>query len=134
LIRSLRMARVDVDELYRMIRDDERPLVVDVRSAASQQQGRIPGAVWIDSKAFEQTLRAQGLQERTAEEVIVYCACPNEASAAQVARKLMQAGFRRVRPLAGGIDAWVARGYDVEMPTLAATMPAAAGDSQGASR
>jgi 3-mercaptopyruvate sulfurtransferase SseA len=28
----------------------------------------------------------------------------------------MRAGFRRVRPLAGGIEAWVARGYDVEMP------------------
>lgn len=116
LLRSLRMARVEVDELYRMIHDDERPLIVDVRSAGSQQQGRIPGAVWIDNKAFEQTLRAQGLHERSAEEVIVYCACPNEASAAQVARKLMRAGFRRVRPLAGGIEAWVARGYDVEMP------------------
>jgi membrane protein DedA with SNARE-associated domain/rhodanese-related sulfurtransferase len=116
LVRSLRMARVDVDELNRMIQDGERPLIVDVRSAASQQQGRIPGAVWIDNKAFEQTLHARGLHERGAEEVIVYCACPNEASAAQVARKLMRAGFRRVRPLAGGIEAWVARGYDVEMP------------------
>lgn len=116
LVRSLRMARVDVDALNRMIAGDERPLIVDVRSAASQQQGRIPGAVWIDSRAFEQSLRAQGLHERTAEDVIVYCACPNEVSAAQVARKLMRAGFRRVRPLAGGIDAWVARGYAVEMP------------------
>jgi rhodanese-related sulfurtransferase len=119
LVRSLRMARVDVDELNRMIRDDERPLIVDVRSAASQQEGRIPGAVWIDGKAFEQMLRAQGLHERSAEDVIVYCACPNEASAALVARKLMRAGFRRVRPLAGGIEAWVARGYDVEIPSIA---------------
>jgi len=128
LVRSLRMARVEVDELYRMIQDDARPLIVDVRSAASQRSGRIPGAVWIDSKAFERTLSAQGLDKRSAEEVIVYCACPNEASAAQVARKLMRAGFRRVRPLAGGIDAWVARGYDVEMPAPAATAPASAGD------
>jgi len=119
LVRTLRMARVDVDELYRMIRDDKRPLIVDVRSAASQKEGRIPGAVWIDSKAFEQTVRAQGLQDRSAEEVIVYCACPNDASAALVARKLMRSGFRRVRPLAGGIEAWVSRGYDVEVPTTA---------------
>jgi membrane protein DedA with SNARE-associated domain/rhodanese-related sulfurtransferase len=119
LVRSLRMARVDVDELYRMIRDDERPLIVDVRSAASQQEGRIPGAVWIDGKAVEQMLRAQGLHGGSAEEVIVYCACPNEASAAQVARQLMRAGFRRVRPLAGGIEAWVARGYEVEGPSIA---------------
>ena len=119
LVRSLRMARVDVDELNRMIRDDERPLIVDVRSAASQQEGRIPGAVWIDGKAFEQMLRAQGLHERSAEDVIVYCACPNEASAALVARQLMRASFRRVRPLAGGIEAWVARGYELEVPSIA---------------
>ena len=49
-----------------------------------------------------------------ADEVIVYCACPNEASAAMVAKKLMRASFKRVRPLAGGIEAWVERGYETE--------------------
>jgi len=47
-------------------------------------------------------------------EVIVYCACPNEASAARVAKKLMERGYRRVRPLTGGIDAWVAAGYNID--------------------
>jgi membrane protein DedA with SNARE-associated domain/rhodanese-related sulfurtransferase len=117
LVRSLRMARVSVDELNDMIAGDRRPLIVDVRSQASQLEGRIPGAIWIDSNAFDASLRAQAaaLEERAADEVVVYCACPNEASAAMVARKLMRAGFRRVRPLAGGIDAWVARGYEVEI-------------------
>ncbi len=115
LVRALRMARVDVDELYAMIANGDRPLIVDVRTAASLQDGRIPGAVWIDSQAVEQSVRAQALHERGAGEVIVYCACPNEASAAKVAKQLMRAGFRRVRPLAGGIEAWVARGYAVEM-------------------
>jgi membrane protein DedA with SNARE-associated domain/rhodanese-related sulfurtransferase len=115
LVRSLRMARISVDELNDMVTGDEHPLIIDVRSLASQREGRIPGAVWIDSNAFDQSLRAQGLQERTAEEVIVYCACPNEVSAAKVAKKLMRAGFTRVRPLAGGIEAWVARGFDVEI-------------------
>jgi 3-mercaptopyruvate sulfurtransferase SseA len=31
-----------------------------------------------------------------------------------LARTLMGRGFKRVRPLHGGIDAWVARGYGVE--------------------
>ncbi len=115
LIRTLRMARVSVDELNAMLARDERPLVVDVRSRAGLRQGgRIPGAVWIDSHAFDDSLRAAGLHERLADEVIVYCACPNEASAAAVAKQLMRAGFRRVRPLGGGIDAWVERGYAVE--------------------
>jgi membrane protein DedA with SNARE-associated domain/rhodanese-related sulfurtransferase len=114
LIRTLRMARVSVDELNQMIARNERPLIVDVRSAASRGQGRIPGAVWIDSHAFDAGMQALAPHERAADEVVVYCACPNEASAANVARKLMRAGFKRVRPLAGGIEAWTARGYAVD--------------------
>jgi membrane protein DedA with SNARE-associated domain/rhodanese-related sulfurtransferase len=114
LMRTLRMARVSVDELHGMIARDERPLIVDVRSPTSQRQGRIPGAVWIDNHAFDESMRAAGLHDSSTSEVIVYCACPNEASAAVVAKKLMRAGFKRVRPLAGGIDAWVEKGYDVE--------------------
>jgi membrane protein DedA with SNARE-associated domain/rhodanese-related sulfurtransferase len=116
LIQTLRMARVGVDELDAMLRRGERPVIVDVRSPASQREGRIPGAVWIDDRTFEASLRASGLEDSAADEVIVYCACPNEASAALVAKRLMRAGFKRVRPLAGGIEAWVERGYAVEVP------------------
>lgn len=114
LMHTLKMARVSVDELHDMIAGGERPLIVDVRSPTSQSQGRIPGAVWIDSHAFDDSMQAAGLHDHPAGEVIVYCACPNEASAALVAKKLMRAGFKRVRPLAGGIEAWVEKGYDVE--------------------
>jgi membrane protein DedA with SNARE-associated domain/rhodanese-related sulfurtransferase len=114
LIRTLRMARISVDELNDMLRNGLRPLVVDVRSPSSHAQGRIPGAVWIDDHAFDESLQAQRLHERTADEIIVYCACPNEASAALVAKKLMRAGFARVRPLAGGIEAWMGQGYELE--------------------
>ena len=58
---------------------------------------------------------AEGLVGVPAEgEVIVYCACPNEASAVTIAQKLRGLGFKRVRPLHGGIDAWIEAGHDVE--------------------
>ncbi len=113
LIRQLRMTRITVDELAALLARGERPLIVDVRSPTAQRQGRIPGALWIDSQAFDESLHAQGLDERLEDEVIVYCACPNEVSAAAVARQLMKAGFSRVRPLGGGIEAWQAQGYPV---------------------
>jgi len=47
-------------------------------------------------------------------EIIFYCTCPNEASAATVAKKLIELGYTRVRPLHGGLDAWIAAGYEVE--------------------
>lgn len=113
--RQLRMARVTVQELNRLLSGDEPPLVVDARSSTSRSAGAIPGSVWVDLHAADSTLGdlpAGG-------EVIVYCACPNEASAALVARRLLRAGFTRVRPLAGGIDAWVAAGYRVERDAAA---------------
>ena len=47
-------------------------------------------------------------------EVIVYCACPNEATAVKVAQMLRKVGYKRIRPLYGGIDAWIEAGNAVE--------------------
>src|SRR2546426_6492307 len=63
-------------------------------------------------------------------EVVLYCACPNEASAAYAAKKLLDRGYVRVRPLLGGLDAWVAAGHEVEhrprvVPLSAASTTAA---------
>ena len=71
--------------------------------------------MWIDSQAFARACKRAACTSASGHEVIVYCACPNEASAAMVARQLMRAGFKRVRPLAGGFDAWVERGFAVQV-------------------
>lgn len=110
LLHQLRMARVSVEELSAMLKGEPRPLVIDVRSSGGRDSGIIPGSRWVEIKALDEELRSIPL----ADEVIVYCACPNEASAANVAKRLMKAGFRRVRPLQGGIDAWVASGRPLE--------------------
>ena len=47
--------------------------------------------------------------------IVVYCACPNEASAARIAKMLKARGFTRVRPLAGGIEDWVKAGHRIEL-------------------
>ena len=109
-LKSLRMARITVEELNDLLQQGQTPLIVDVRPSVSQQIERIPGAVVLSVDE----LTGADFEELVEGEVIVYCACPNEASAAVVAKKLMQRGYTRVRPLAGGIDAWIAAGYGVE--------------------
>jgi membrane protein DedA with SNARE-associated domain len=112
LLRKLRMARVSVDELHTMLKGDPPPLVIDVRSAFGREGGVIPGSRWIEPRAPDEEL----LSLPATDEVVIYCACPNEVSAAAVAKRLMKAGFVRVRPLKGGIDAWVASGLPLELP------------------
>lgn len=109
--KSLEMARISVDELNTMLEEGNAPTIIDVRSPLSQQDGRIPGAVTISNQEI-QTFVFDGPVEG---EVVVYCACPNEASAAMVARQLMRRGYTRVRPLTGGIDAWRAAGYAIDV-------------------
>jgi rhodanese-related sulfurtransferase len=100
-----------VDELRTLLTGGRPTKVLDVRSPISQAlTGRIPGAITVDASNIKVDLLA--VEPET--EVVVYCACPNEATAAKVAKALIRHGFKRVRPLAGGIDAWIAAGYDVE--------------------
>jgi len=108
--RQLHMDRITVDELRAMLDDGRAPSVLDVRSVASQRDGRIPGATAVDSQNLRQAIAAI----KPTGEVVVYCACPNDASAVSIARQLIKLGFSRVRPLQGGIDAWIAAGYVVD--------------------
>lgn len=104
--RQLRMDRITVQELFRLLQAGSQVRLIDARPNDSRvRDGMIPGAI-----AFEALLRDVVHGERGGE-VVVYCACPNEASAARIARKLKNMGFHPVRPLAGGIHAWQDAGF-----------------------
>ena len=106
-IRQLRMDRITVPELVTLLDNETRPLVLDVRSRAARAEGVIPGAIPAHPNEMHPTLEAY---DRNAE-IVVYCACPNEASAAEAAKHLKSAGFKKIRPLLGGIEAWVKAGH-----------------------
>jgi membrane protein DedA with SNARE-associated domain/rhodanese-related sulfurtransferase len=108
-IRQLRMDRITVDELVRLLDNESRPLVLDVRSRAARAEGVIPGAIAAHPSEMDPALKAY---DRNAE-IVIYCACPNEASAAQAAKHLKSAGFKKIRPLLGGVEAWVKAGHQL---------------------
>lgn len=109
--RLLRMARINVEELYALIQAGASPLIIDVRSITARElEPRwIPGALHVPLQDVAHHLKELPRDRDT----ILYCSCPSEASAARVAKILMNHGFKRVRPLYGGLDAWVAAGYAV---------------------
>jgi membrane protein DedA with SNARE-associated domain/rhodanese-related sulfurtransferase len=104
---QIRMSRISIDELTEMIEKAAGPTILDVRTAEHRaKQGWIHGAIHVRD--------VNELDLDPEKEVVVYCDCPNEASAAVVAKKLMDKGFRHVRPLAGGMEAWVAQGRPID--------------------
>ncbi|WP_046972253.1 VTT domain-containing protein [Dyella japonica] len=111
LIRALRMARITVQELNDELNKGRTPAIVDVRSEAARilDSRVIPGALLADVNSVDLIVNAVPLDA----ELVIYCTCPNEASAALVAKALMSRGYKRVRPLLGGLDAWDEAGYPV---------------------
>jgi membrane protein DedA with SNARE-associated domain/rhodanese-related sulfurtransferase len=121
--KMLRMARISVEDLYRLMQGGVAPVIVDVRSqtARNLEPRWIPGAIHVPLNDVARHLRDLPRDR----DIILYCTCPSEASAARVARVLMKQGFKRVRPLSGGLEAWLAAGYAVELaPPAAAMAPA----------
>jgi membrane protein DedA with SNARE-associated domain/rhodanese-related sulfurtransferase len=118
VLRELRIARITVDELRRMQEAGEGIFVVDLRSEVDLQLDPvvIAGAIHFFPKEIEN--RHQEIPRDR--DVVVYCSCPNEATAARVALLLRKRGITRVRPLLGGIDAWRERKYPLDPHPVAA--------------
>ena len=111
-LRSLRMARISVEELNALLDSDTPPIILDTRAPHLIEDGWIPGAQFVTLETADQW-QLDGDQDAP---VILYCACPNEVTAAKVAKKLISKGYRNIRPLTGGIDAWRDAGYAVNTP------------------
>ena len=111
VLRITGMPRATVGELQALLDSDAPPIVIDVRGEAGVQVDprRIPGAVPLALKTIQER-GALPFDHDGAREVILYCSCPNEVSAALGAQALLERGLKRARPLAGGLEAWVAAG------------------------
>jgi membrane protein DedA with SNARE-associated domain/rhodanese-related sulfurtransferase len=104
---EIRMARITTGELQSLLQSMPSTVLLDARTEESRESsGWIPGSVHVRDLS---ELRAD-----PQDEIVVYCDCPNDASAATVAKALQARGFKRVRPLAGGLEAWRAQGFPVQ--------------------
>jgi membrane protein DedA with SNARE-associated domain/rhodanese-related sulfurtransferase len=114
-IRRLKMARISATELAGLIDAGQNPIIFDVRSAeARKRDGIIPGSIG----AHPDEIMGIATRYPHDAELIVYCSCPNEASAAAAALHLKRAGFKKIRPLLGGIEAWTKAGRPIEIITM----------------
>ena len=106
-LQAHRMERIGIDELKALMDSGNKPTILDVRTVAAREQDG-----WISGDRIAHDVTDLPLAPDL--EVVVYCDCPNEASAAVFARKLKAKGFVHVRPLAGGLEAWRAKGYPMD--------------------
>ncbi|HEY9239594.1 MAG TPA: VTT domain-containing protein [Burkholderiaceae bacterium] len=115
MLLAIDIPRVTVDELHALMASDAPPVVIDVRSPAGAElePRRIPGALVLHLQDMKKN---RGIPELPHDRhVVLYCNCPNEVTAAMAARLLAAQGVTQARPLAGGLDAWLASGHPTEI-------------------
>ena len=98
-----RLVRIAPAEVAEMLANEEALLILDARSslARAEDARTFPGAI-----EFEVTADLELLPGDARDKILVtFCTCPNEASAALLAERLIKAGYERVRVLTGGEDA-----------------------------
>ena len=101
--KGMQVERISMDELKELIESGHDPVIIDARSVTAQKlDPAIPGAL-IYNACEPDRLMATLDKDR---HIVVYCSCPNDVTAAQVAKQLLANGFHRARPLHGGLDAW----------------------------
>ncbi|MGE5386845.1 MAG: rhodanese-like domain-containing protein, partial [Betaproteobacteria bacterium] len=66
--------------------------------------GPVAGAIRTDFDRLAETVRDWPKDQL----IVTMCACPQDASAIKAAHLLLKRGYRSVRPLRGGYEAWVA--------------------------
>jgi len=115
MLMQIDIPRVSVDELMDLMDSETPPLVIDVRSRAGAElePRRIPGAIVLHLPDLRKNRGIPDLPRDR--EIVVYCNCPNEVTAALAARLLAAQGAAQARPLAGGLDAWLAAGRPTEI-------------------
>jgi rhodanese-related sulfurtransferase len=107
---------VDVVQLRMISRDElllrlDEVTVLDARPAKSYESStdRIRGAVRVDT---DNLAWAAGQDKN--QPLVVYCDCPGDEAAVDVARRLIERGFTNVWALRGGLAEWKRAGLPTE--------------------
>jgi len=117
---AVQMQRITVDELKQLLLDGHEPILVDARSATAQSlEPAVPGALLVNGD-LSSVLRSLPKDRH----IIVYCSCPNDVTAAHVAKQMFAQGYEYARPLHGGLDAWnTAFAHELRRPRDGETTP-----------
>ena len=113
-LRQFRLAQISAEELNDKLKLGDQILLLDLQGGDSlpSEAPAIPGSIRMDPRRLESYIKQyRGVDLRTGREVILYGGSSKDSTSAHVALALRRLGFGQVRPLSGGLPAWLNRGY-----------------------
>ena len=102
-------SEITVDQLFKNIKSNEPPLIVDIRSTKefNGRDGHILDARHIPIRKLKSQLG--DLQDYKEKEIVTIC--PGGGLSLIAVDLLIEAGFKNVKSLHGGLDLWRKKGY-----------------------
>jgi rhodanese-related sulfurtransferase len=121
VIKKLAAARLEPEDLKQQLDAGEAVYIVDLRHPLEllTDPFTLPSALLFSPDS----LAARHHEIPRDRDIVLYCSCPSEATAAKTAMTLHKLGIERVRPLRGGYDEWKRLGFPLD--AIAAATPAA---------
>ena len=112
VLKQFAAARLEPEELKRQLDLGQPVYIVDLRHPLEllPDPFTLPGAVHLSPD----TLAARNQEIPRDRDIVLYCTCPSEATAAKTAMTLHKLGIERVRPLRGGFDEWKRLGFPLD--------------------
>jgi membrane protein DedA with SNARE-associated domain/rhodanese-related sulfurtransferase len=112
VLKRLAAARLEPEDLKRQLDAGEPVFIVDLRHPLEllPEPFTLPGALHFSPDA----LAARQNEIPRDRDIVLYCTCPSEATAAKTAMTLHRLGIERVRPLRGGYDEWKRLGFPLD--------------------
>jgi membrane protein DedA with SNARE-associated domain/rhodanese-related sulfurtransferase len=117
VLKQLVAARLEPQELKKQLDAGEKVYIVDLRHPLEllPDPFTLPGALHFSPDA----LAERHLEIPRDRDIVLFCTCPSEATAAKTAMTLLNLGILRVRPLRGGYDEWKRLGYPLDAVRMA---------------
>lgn len=128
ILKELAAARLEPEELKKQLDAGEEIFIVDLRHPLEllPDPYTLPGAVHFSPES----LAARHHEIPRDKDVVLFCTCPSEATAARTALTLHRLGIERVRSLRGGFDEWKRLGFPMDEVQAAGAAKVVAGQAK----
>lgn len=111
------LREIELEDADRAIR--EADVLIDVREAEEFNAGHIPSAINIPRGLLEFKISSDPELEKRDLKIVLYCQTSGRAALSGSALKEM--GYLQVMSIAGGFDAWSAKGKAIDLPQCPAS-------------
>ena len=104
---KIEWSEITTDDLFSRINSDRSPILLDIRTVGEYLNGHIPNARSI--KVTDIKSKIEELQHFKEEEIVTMC--PGGGLSLVAVDILVDAGFKNVKSLKGGVWEWIDKGY-----------------------